>query len=124
MTVVVDASWQRSSSNIEEPEPDSLHRRVRVWFGEYIIVEKVARPALASQLADGWRRRFPGLRVTNDPALGGAIGSAPRRVAADFEYPLATGARVPTASVDGLCALCNGAWPCLRCPDLVEVFTG
>lgn len=42
------------------------------------------------------------------------------RIAADFEYPYATGARVPTASVDGLCALCDGAWPCTRCPDVVE----
>lgn len=42
------------------------------------------------------------------------------RIAADFEYPYATGARVPTAAVDGLCALCDGAWPCTRRPDVVE----
>lgn len=45
------------------------------------------------------------------------------RTAADFEYPYATGARVPTASRDGLCVLCDCAWPCTRCPDLVQAIT-
>lgn len=43
------------------------------------------------------------------------------RTAADFEYPLSTGKRVPTAGVDGLCATCDAAWPCTRCPDALEV---
>jgi len=42
-----------------------------------------------------------------------------RRVPVDFEYPLSTGLRVPTASVDGLCMQCWAAWPCF-CPDPVE----
>jgi hypothetical protein len=50
-------------------------------------------------------------------------GSTPRRSAKDFQYPLATGARVPTASQDGLCRRCWGAWPCMRCPDLVKAVT-
>lgn len=41
------------------------------------------------------------------------------RVPVDFEYPLSTGLRVPTASVDGLCVRCWAAWPCF-CPDLFE----
>jgi hypothetical protein len=40
-----------------------------------------------------------------------------RRVPADFDYPLSTGSRVPTASLDGLCVECHGAWPCVVCPD-------
>lgn len=43
------------------------------------------------------------------------------RIAADFEYPLATGQRVPTASTDGLCDRCGCAWPCVKCPDLIGV---
>jgi hypothetical protein len=43
----------------------------------------------------------------------------PDRAPDDFQYPLATGARVPTASADGLCRRCCGAWPCTQCTDLV-----
>lgn len=46
----------------------------------------------------------------------------PGRVVADFDYPLSTGLRVPTAGVDGLCAGCDGAWPCTRCPDVLAAF--
>jgi hypothetical protein len=42
------------------------------------------------------------------------------RSLSDFEYPLSTGQRVQTASSDGLCRRCGGAWPCLRCPDLLR----
>lgn len=52
-----------------------------------------------------------------------ADGLTPERTAADFEYPLATGQRVPTASTDGLCQRCGGAWPCARCPDLISAAT-
>jgi hypothetical protein len=41
----------------------------------------------------------------------------PGRTRNDFEYPLATGLRVPTASVDGRCVRCLAAWPCVTCPD-------
>jgi hypothetical protein len=43
----------------------------------------------------------------------------PGRVPSDFEYPLSTGERVPTASRDGLCVGCGGAWPCTRCVDCI-----
>jgi hypothetical protein len=41
------------------------------------------------------------------------------RIPSDFDYPLSTGKRVPVASVDGLCRRCKGAWPCMRCPDVL-----
>jgi hypothetical protein len=42
-------------------------RRVRVWFGEHVIADYNAEPALAERYADAMSRRFAGLRVTNDP---------------------------------------------------------
>jgi len=47
----------------------------------------------------------------------------PGRVPSDFEYPLSTGVRIPTASHDGLCADCGGAWPCVRCVDCIAGLT-
>jgi hypothetical protein len=47
-------------------------------------------------------------------------GIRPDRVPSDFDYPLSTGKRVPTASRDGLCLGCSGAWPCTRCPDALD----
>jgi len=43
----------------------------------------------------------------------------PGRMTDDFAYPLSTGVRVPTASRDGLCVGCGGAWPCTRCNDCI-----
>lgn len=43
----------------------------------------------------------------------------PGRTAADFAYPMSSGAPVPAASTDGLCVQCAGAWPCTTCPDLL-----
>jgi hypothetical protein len=45
----------------------SERRRVRVWFGEHVIADYNAEPALAERYADAMSRRFAGLRVTNDP---------------------------------------------------------
>jgi hypothetical protein len=42
-------------------------RRVRVWFGEHVIADYNAEPALAERYANAMSRRFAGLRVTNDP---------------------------------------------------------
>ena len=47
------------------------------------------------------------VRWLTDPALLEADGNK--------RDPLATGLRVPTASIDGLCARCGQAWPCLSC---------
>lgn len=44
------------------------HRRVRVWFGENVIASHVAAPAIAARYEQAMRRRFAGLRVTNDAA--------------------------------------------------------
>ena len=42
-------------------------RRVRVWFGTTAIADYIAAPELAERYHDAMRRRFAGLRVTNDP---------------------------------------------------------
>jgi hypothetical protein len=47
------------------------------------------------------------VRWLTDPALLEADGTK--------GDSLATGLRVPTASIDGLCARCGQAWPCLSC---------
>ncbi|MFB6724833.1 hypothetical protein ACFCV3_31950 [Kribbella sp. NPDC056345] len=41
-------------------------RRVRVWFGEHVIAQYIAEPALAARYEQAMRRRFAGLKVTND----------------------------------------------------------
>ena len=45
----------------------ALDRRVCVWFGEHKIVEHVSESAFASKYEAAMRRRFAGLRVTNEP---------------------------------------------------------
>ncbi|QNE18874.1 hypothetical protein F1D05_14360 [Kribbella qitaiheensis] len=41
-------------------------RRVRVWFGDTAISDYVAAPDIAARYEEAMRRRFAGLRVTND----------------------------------------------------------
>lgn len=42
-------------------------RRVRVWFGEHVIAEKLcSTSAAAARYEAGMQRRFQSLRVTND----------------------------------------------------------
>ena len=41
-------------------------RRVRVWFGAHVIAQYVAEAPLAARYEQAMRRRFAGLRVTND----------------------------------------------------------
>ena len=38
------------------------------------------------------------------------------RIGAASEHPPTMGLRVPAAGVDGRCARCGRAWPCLVCP--------
>lgn len=42
-------------------------RRVRVWFGDVPICDHVAVSELAARYEVAMRRRFAGLRVTNEP---------------------------------------------------------
>lgn len=42
-------------------------RRVRVWFGETVIADYRAEPAVAAEYEVAMSRRFAGLRVTNEP---------------------------------------------------------
>jgi len=43
-------------------------RRVRVWFGRRLIFDYLADPDLAQRYEDAMRRRFAGVRITNEPA--------------------------------------------------------
>jgi hypothetical protein len=42
-------------------------RRVRVWFGDNQICDYIAVTELATRYEQAMRRRFAGLRVTNEP---------------------------------------------------------
>lgn len=42
-------------------------RRVRVWFGHRTVADRVACSDLAAEFEDAMKRRYPSLRVTNDP---------------------------------------------------------
>jgi len=43
--------------------------QVRVWFGATPIANYTAEPAAAARYEAAMRRRFAGLRVTNEPLL-------------------------------------------------------
>jgi hypothetical protein len=48
-------------------EETPRRRKVQVWFGEHVIGQYVAEPALALRYECAMRRRFASLRVTNEP---------------------------------------------------------
>ncbi|HEU4946337.1 MAG TPA: hypothetical protein VFT31_04225 [Kribbella sp.] len=41
-------------------------RRVRVWFGQYQIADYIGESPFAARYEAAMRRRFPGLKVTNE----------------------------------------------------------
>lgn len=46
----------------------SVGRRwVRVWFGSHVVAQKVTGVVAAAHYEAAMKRRFAGLRVTNDP---------------------------------------------------------
>jgi hypothetical protein len=59
----------------ESTRSDAPRHRVRVWFGPHKIAEYTAEPALAAQYEAAMRRRFAGLRVTNENL--GALDARP-----------------------------------------------
>jgi hypothetical protein len=42
-------------------------RRVRVLFGQHVVSQIIAEPPFAARHEAAMRRRFPSLRVTNEP---------------------------------------------------------
>lgn len=52
--------------SIRLTEPPAGVERVRVWFGTHVVADYVADPLAAARYAAAMRRRFAGLRVTND----------------------------------------------------------
>ncbi|WP_405064695.1 hypothetical protein OG474_16775 [Kribbella sp. NBC_01505] len=52
--------------SIAEMTARQHRRRVRVWFGEHVIAQYVAEAPLAARYEQAMRRRFAGLKVTND----------------------------------------------------------
>src|SRR4051794_1126433 len=61
------------TTTVVDPTPC---RRVRVWFGEVVIADYTAEPALAQRYAEAMDRRL-NLPVTNDPVP--AEGESGRR---------------------------------------------
>lgn len=56
-----------STAITEQPtQPGTERRRVRVWFGEHVVADYRADRALAERYEQAMKRRFAGLRVTND----------------------------------------------------------
>jgi hypothetical protein len=52
--------------SIAEMTARQHRRRVRVWFGEHVIAQYVAEAPLAARYEQAMKRRFAGLKVTND----------------------------------------------------------
>jgi hypothetical protein len=52
---------------MSDVQVDTSRRRVRVWFGRHAIADYRAEADLAERYAAAMARRFPGLRITNDP---------------------------------------------------------
>ena len=55
--------------------------------------------------------------LSADAGSGTQLKGGPAGVGAS---PLSPGLRIPTASLDGLCAGCGRAWPCLKCGPWVD----
>lgn len=51
-------------------------RHVKVWFGQHVIAQYVAEPALAARYAEAMERRFAGLKITNEQVAPGPAGTA------------------------------------------------
>ncbi|MFK4085648.1 hypothetical protein ACI2LF_16185 [Kribbella sp. NPDC020789] len=49
-------------------------RRVRLWFGRYVIADYIGDTASADRHEAAMRRRFPGVHITNEP-----LGTADHR---------------------------------------------
>jgi hypothetical protein len=52
---------------------EQSERRVRVWFGETAICDYTGEAEFAARYEAAMRRRFPGLRVTNEPGASGQL---------------------------------------------------
>ena len=48
-------------------QADTGQQWIRVWFGEHVLADYSAEPAVADRYAEAMRQRFMGLRVTSDP---------------------------------------------------------
>lgn len=59
----------------EPPTVANDRRRVRVWFGRHVIADVIEPAPKAAQTEAGWRRRWEGLRVTNDSPEPDALAS-------------------------------------------------
>lgn len=53
------------SAVISDPRAPRSH--VRVWFGNHVVAQHIADPALAERYAAAMGRRFASLRITIDP---------------------------------------------------------
>ncbi|UYM05855.1 hypothetical protein [Solicola gregarius] len=56
---------------------DTGQQWVRVWFGQHVLADYAAEPAVADRYADAMRQRFMGLRVTSEPLPDNESEAAP-----------------------------------------------
>lgn len=53
-------------------------RRIRVWFGSYVLATYYAEPELAARYAAAMDRLFVGIKITNEPLPpDDAVSAAP-----------------------------------------------
>lgn len=50
---------------------------IRVWFGEHVLADYAAEPAVAGRYARMMEQRFMGLQVTSDPLPDNQVSAEP-----------------------------------------------
>ncbi|HLR83376.1 MAG TPA: hypothetical protein VK059_00420 [Nocardioidaceae bacterium] len=58
-------------------QADTGQQWIRVWFGEHVLADYAAEPAVADRYAEAMRKRFMGLQVTSDPLPEGHEAKEP-----------------------------------------------
>ena len=62
---------------LETAAPEGHYVQVRVWFGQFAIIDRTASAALGAEFAETMRQRFSVLRITTDPAIEPTTPSEP-----------------------------------------------
>lgn len=67
------SSQPRRTATVSAPVSVEPCHRVCVWFGRYVIASHIAEPGVAVAYEQAMRRRFPGVRITNDSAVASGV---------------------------------------------------
>ena len=62
-----DPAEEESEMSEQVAERVQEKRRVRVWFGRFVIADYVADAEHAERYAEAMDKRFAGLKITNEP---------------------------------------------------------